>query len=257
MADLVLVEVAERVATVTLNRPEARNAISGEVVEALHAALGALEPRDDVGALVLRGAGGKAFAAGADIGELRDRRRDDARRSINGTLFARVEAFPRPTVAAVTGFALGGGCELALACDFRVAGETSRFGQPEVTLGIMAAAGGTRRLPALVGLAHARRLLFSGAVIDAAEALRIGLVDVVVPDADVPAAVARLLAPILAAAPEAVRETKTALRLWAHGASEAALVEHDREAQARLFEHPDKFARMDAFLARRGPRSPG
>lgn len=255
MAELVLVEVAERVATVTLNRPEVRNAISGEVVEALHAALGALERRDDVGALVVRGAGGKAFAAGADIAELRDRRRDDALRSINGTLFARVEAFPRPTVAAVTGFALGGGNELALACDFRVAGESARFGQPEVTLGIMAAAGGTRRLPALVGLAHARRLLFSGAVIDAAEALRIGLVDVVVPDADVPAAVARLLAPILAAAPEAVRETKTALRLWAHGASEATLVEHDREAQARLFEHPDKFARMDAFLARRNPRS--
>ncbi len=111
--------------------------------------------------------------------------------------------------------------------------------------------GGTRRLPALVGLAHARRLLFSGAIVDAAEALRIGLVDRVVPDDQVDAAVADLLAPILAAAPEAVKQTKAALRIWSHGATEEQLANFDREAQAILFEHPDKFARMDAFLAKR------
>ncbi len=256
MADVLLVEVTGRVATLTLNRPEVRNAINLALVDALHAALDDLERRDDVAALVLKGAGGKAFASGADIAELRERRRADALEAINGRVFARVERFPRPTVAAITGFALGGGCELALACDFRVAGASSKLGQPEVALGIMAAAGGTRRLPALVGLGHARRLLFSGAVVDAVEALRIGLVDRVVADDHVDGAVAELLAPILAAAPEAVKQTKAALRLWCHGASEEHLAAFDREAQALLFEHPDKFARMDAFLAkRRAPRA--
>jgi enoyl-CoA hydratase len=255
MADVLLVELAGRVATLTLQRPEVRNAINLALVDALHAALDALEARDDVHALVVKGAGGKAFASGADIAELRDRRRGDAFEAINGRVFARLERFPRPTVAAITGVALGGGCELALACDFRVAGASSRFGQPEVGLGIMAAAGGTRRLPALVGLAQARRLLFSGVVVDAAEALRIGLVDRVVPDDGVDAAVAELLAPILAAAPEAVRQTKAALRMWSHGATEEQLANFDREAQAQLFEHPDKFARMDAFLAKRRAKS--
>ncbi|MCC7139263.1 MAG: enoyl-CoA hydratase/isomerase family protein [Planctomycetes bacterium] len=258
MSAPVRVEHEGPVATIVLSRPEVRNAINLEMVEGIHHALAALEPREDVHALVIRGEGGKAFASGADIAELRERRRDDAWRAINGTLFARVERFPRPTVASITGFCLGGGCELALACDFRVAGASSRFGQPEVTLGIMAAAGGTRRLPALVGLAHARRLLFGGTVIDAAEALRIGLVDRVVPDEQVPAAVAALLAPILSAAPEAVRWTKAAMLLWAHGGTEDALARLDREAQGLLFEHPDKFARMDAFLARRkASASPG
>jgi enoyl-CoA hydratase len=251
MPRTIRVEVAGSVATITLDRPEVRNAIHLEMVEEMHATLQDLEGRDDVHALVFTGAGGKAFASGADIAELRERRRDDALKGINGTLFARVERFPRPTVAAIVGYALGGGCELALACDFRIAGESARLGQPEVTLGIMAAAGGTRRLPALVGLAHARRLLFSGAVVDAAEALRMGLVDRVVPDADVPSATLAWLEPILAAAPEAVRSTKAALLARTHGAREEDLARFDREAQAFLFEHPEKFARMSAFLAKR------
>jgi enoyl-CoA hydratase len=244
-------EVMGPVATVTFDRPEVRNALSRRMVEEVHAALGEYEAREDVRALVFTGAGGKAFMSGADIAEMRDRRRDDALEGINSGLFARVERFPRPTVAAIVGFALGGGCELALACDFRVAGASSRLGQPEVGLGIMAAAGGTRRLPALVGLAEARRLLFTGAVIDAAEALRIGLVDRVVPDGEVPGAVDALLAPILAQAPEAVRRTKEALLAWSHGATEADLAWRDVVTQALLFEHPEKFARMDAFLSKR------
>jgi enoyl-CoA hydratase len=238
-------------ATITLHRPEVRNAINLRMVEEIHAALEGLEARDDVHALVFRGEGGKAFASGADIAELRDRRAEDARRGINGGLFARIERFPRPTLAAITGFCLGGGCELALACDFRIAGHSSKFGQPEVGLGIMAAAGGTRRLPALIGLANARRLLFSGAVIDAEDAARIGLVDLLVNDADVGAATTRFLAPILAAAPEAVRRTKASMLAREHGATEVELARLDVEAQAVLFEHPDKFARMDAFLAKR------
>jgi enoyl-CoA hydratase len=239
------------VALITIDRPDVRNAIDKETVQTFHKALGAIEKRDDVHALVITGAGGKAFAAGADIAELRDRRRPDALEGINGALFARVEKFPRPTVAAIVGYALGGGCELALACDFRIAGESSRFGQPEVGLGIMAGAGATRRLPALVGLAHAKRLLYSGALVDAAEALRIGLVDRVVPDADVTKATEEWLAPILANSAEAVRWTKKSVLAWSHGADEETLARMDREAQAVLFEHPEKFARMDAFLAKR------
>lgn len=239
------------VARLTLARPDTRNALNRTMVDDLHAALDGLEARGDIVALVLDAEGGKAFMSGADIAELRNRRRVDAFQGINATLFARLEAFRSPTVAAIVGFCLGGGLELAMACDFRVAGASSRFGQPEVGLGIMAAAGGTRRLPALVGIAQARRLLFSGAIVDAEEALGIGLVDRVVPDDGVPGAVDELLAPILKQSPEAVRRTKAALLAWVHGAGEADLRRLDDATQAELFEHPDKFARMDAFLARR------
>jgi enoyl-CoA hydratase len=252
----VAVEVdAEGVAVLTLCRPEAHNALTQDLVGEVHAALHALEDREDLRALVLAGAGGKAFAAGADVGEMRNRRRADAWKGINAGLFARVEAFPRPTVAAVEGFCLGGGLELALACDFRVAGTSARMGQPEVSLGIMAAAGATRRLPALIGLGPARRLLFTGEVVVAEEALRLGLVDLLVPDGTALARARAFLVPILRQAPEAVRRTKRALLAWVHGAGEEALRRLDADLQADLLEHPDKFARMDAFLARkRGSR---
>jgi enoyl-CoA hydratase len=245
------------VVTITFHRPEVRNALNRTMVDELHAALAALEPREDVRALVFQGAGGQAFMSGADIAELRNRRRADALEGINSGLFARIERFPRPTVAAIQGHCLGGGCELALACDFRVAGTSAKLGQPEVGLGIMAAAGGTRRLPALVGLRHARRLLFSGAVIEAPEALSIGLVDRVVADDQVHAGALELLAPILKQGPAAVRATKAALLAWSHGTDEAHLQRLDNETQAGLFEHPDKFARMDAFLAKRAAKEQG
>lgn len=245
----------EGVARLTIDRPEVRNAVNRRMVDEMHDALGNLEARDDLRALVLDAEGGKAFISGADIAELRDRRREDALEGINAGLFARFEAFPRPTVASIVGFCLGGGLELALACDFRVAGASSRFGQPEVGLGIMAAAGATRRLPALVGLATARRLLYTGAIVDADEALRLGLVDCVAPDDEVPARTGALLAPILRQAPEAVKRTKQALLAWQHGLGEAGLRQLDNEIQADLFEHPDKFARMDAFLARKGRKA--
>jgi len=252
--ETILADVDGSVGIITLNRPDVRNAINQQMVDELHDVLGQWESREDVLGLVLSSAGGKAFMSGADIAELRERRREDALQGINANLFARFERFPRPTVAAIVGWCLGGGCELALTCDFRVAGTTSRFGQPEVGLGIMAAAGATRRLPTLVGLKHARRLLFSGAIIEADEAERIGLVDLVVPDSGVLQGARDLLEPVLAQAPEAVKCTKVALLAWAHGASEQELMARDNETQAELFEHPDKFARMDAFLARRQAR---
>ncbi len=245
---------ADGVATITFDRPEVRNALSRQMADDLHMALGVLEGRDALRALIFTGAGGEAFMSGADIAELRERRRADALQGINSTLFARIERFPRPTVAAIVGHCLGGGCELALACDFRVSGASSRFGQPEVGLGIMAAAGGTRRLPALVGLAQARRLLFSGAVIEASEALAIGLVDRVVADDQALRAAHELLAPIIKQGAEAVKRTKATLLAWLHGTPEDELQKLDNATQAVLFEHPDKAARMDAFLAKRAAK---
>ena len=241
-------------AILTIDRPEVRNAINQQMVDDMHAALEALEQDPKVEALILTSSGGKAFMSGADIAELRDRRRDDALKGINANLFARLERFPRPTAAAIVGWCLGGGCELSLCCDFRIAGTSARFGQPEVGLGIMAAAGATRRLPALVGLAQARRLLFTGEIIDAEQAQAIGLVDQVAPDELVMDAARAFLEPILKQAPAAVAGTKRAIQSWVHGATEEELLALDNEIQSELFEHPDKFARMDAFLARRASK---
>src|SRR5690606_10582502 len=146
------------------------------------AALDALALRDDVRALILTGAGDRAFVSGADIVELRARRGSEALMRHNAKLCDAIEAFPVPTIAAIRGFALGGGCEVALACDLRVAGRSARLGQPEVGLGILPAAGGTWRLQRIVGLAKAKELIFTAAIIDAEEARAIGLVNRVVDD---------------------------------------------------------------------------
>lgn len=236
------------VAVLTLNRPEVRNAIDLQMVEEIHDALTSLAPRDDVGALVITGAGEKAFAAGADIAELLERTRKDALLAINSALFKRVEEFPRPTIAAVRGFALGGGSELALACDIRIVGESARFGQPEVSLGILPGAGATYRLPRLVGLGRAKELIFTGAIIDAREAERIGLANRVVPDAQVLEEAVGLGRKIAQQAPLAVRLAKIVLNAGARGAS---MTEVESIAQAILFESEEKRQRMTDYLERR------
>jgi enoyl-CoA hydratase len=239
------------VAVLTLNRPEVRNAIDLQMVEEMHDALTALAPRDDVAALVITGAGEKAFAAGADIAELLERTRKDALLAINSALFKRVEEFPRPTIAAVRGFALGGGSELALACDMRIVGESARFGQPEVSLGILPGAGATYRLPRLVGLGRAKELIFTGAIIDAREAERIGLANRVVKDADVLEEAISIGRKIAAQAPLAVRLAKIVLNAGARGAS---MSEVESIAQAVLFESEEKRVRMQEFLDRKKAR---
>jgi enoyl-CoA hydratase len=237
------------VLTLTLNRPDKLNSLDQAMVDALHAALDYYGRDAEVRAVVLFGAGERAFAAGADIAQLRDRRAEDALKGINAELFDRIARFPAPTIAAVRGFALGGGCELALACDLRVAGESARFGQPETGLGIMAAAGATWRLPALVGLGRAREILFTGRLIDAEEALRIGLVNQVVADVDVLEAALLMAATIAQNDPLATRMTKAALA-DAQGDVTASRRFSDT-SQAVLFESPEKFRRMDTFLARK------
>jgi enoyl-CoA hydratase/carnithine racemase len=249
----VCVEVADRIATVTIDRPEARNAIDKQTTRELRAALDDLAERDEAHVLLLTGGGDKAFVSGADIAELKARKRNDALRGINASLFRQLEDFPRPTIAVIRGFALGGGCEIAMACDLRVAGESAKLGQPEAGLGILAAAGGTYRLPRLVGVARAKELLFTGAVIDAKEALAIGLVNRVVPDADVLAEAKKLAAKILEQSPLAVRLAKLAVNAWAKGGMDAWRTVEDL-SQAVLFEDEEKERRMTAFLERKGSK---
>src|SRR5207237_5543771 len=158
---------ADGIAHLELNRPEARNAINLEMIQALHAQLDAWAVDAAVACVVLSGAGGKAFAGGADIAELRERTHKEAFYGVNQSLFQKLEDFPRPTIAALDGFALGGGLELALACDLRVASKTAKIDLPEVTLGIYPAAGGTWRLPRLVGLGRAKELVFTGRIVEA------------------------------------------------------------------------------------------
>jgi enoyl-CoA hydratase len=249
------VESSDGIAVVTIHRPEARNAINLEVVNEMHAALAALGEDERTRVLILTGSGRTAFASGADIRELRDRRAADALRGINSSLFMAVERFPLPTIAAVSGYALGGGCELALSCDLRIAGESARFGQPEVGLGIIPAAGGTYRLPRIVGAGRARDLILTGRIIDADEALAIGLINRLVPDERV-LDEARATALVMAQkSPLALRAAKLALAASTYGPDAGHVAE--RLAQAILFESADKREGMTAFLAGRPPRFTG
>ncbi|MCB9556995.1 MAG: enoyl-CoA hydratase/isomerase family protein [Deltaproteobacteria bacterium] len=238
----------------TFNRLASRNALNRQMVDELHQLCSLLEIADDVKALVFTGAGQQAFISGADIAELRERRAADALASINSALFGRIERLPMPTIAAIRGFALGGGCEFAIACDLRVCGESARFGQPEVALGIMPAAGGTYRLPRLIGLGRARELIFTCRVIDAVEAQSIGLVERVVPDAEVIDAAYEWARSIAKNGQLAVRLAKAALNNCGH-LGLASAIAFESASQAICFEDGDKQARMTAFLQRKSRRS--
>ncbi len=224
---------------VTLRRPEGRNAINARMVDELHQVCGMLERRPRL--LLLHGHGG-AFAAGADIAELRERGRDEALKGINSRLFERVHRLPLPTVAAVNGWALGGGAELAYACDIRIASTDATFGNPEPGLGILAAAGACWRLPQLVGASIAKQILLGGRNLDAAAALAAGLVIDVVPVHELLDAAHALLDRMARSSTLALRLTK--LVTDADGAHPTA----DDLAQAVLFEGSDKRDRMTRFL---------
>lgn len=234
---------ADRVVA-TIDRPECRNALDRELIDALHALLDRLD--DEPRVLILTGGTDGTFASGADIGELLERDRSDALAAINLMAFERLRATPMPTIAAIDGHALGGGAELAYACDFRVASGRARFGQPEARLGIMAAAGGCYRLPALIGEARAKEVLLAGRILDAREALACGLVAEVVEPAALLDAAHALADRVLKAAPLALRLTKQAVN-----APAAAHPDFERAAQAVLFESTEKRRRMRAFLDRR------
>ena len=238
-----LIERGENRMIVRLNRPEVKNAIDLTMVEALHEVCAELEAHPQVA--ILTGTGG-TFAAGADIGQLRERRRDDALAGINSKIFSRILDLPMPVIALIDGYALGGGAELAFAADFRIGTPSTKIGNPEPGLGILAAAGAAWRLRELVGEPRAKEILLAGRTLNADEARAIGLLNDVVDPDELEVAGEALAERIASFAPLAVRLTKSAF----HAPREAhPLI--DNIAQAVLFETDEKFARMDAFLARR------
>ena len=238
-ATITVEESGDRV-VVTLHRPHARNAVDAAMVRELHEVCAGLEERPML--LLLTGHGG-TFAAGADIGELRERGREQALQGINSRLFDRIARLPLPTVAAVDGWALGGGAELAYACDIRLATPAATFGNPEPGLGILAAAGACWRLRELVGASVAKQVLLAGRRLDAGDAVGLGLVAEIVPAEDLLARSHALLDRMARQGPLALRLTK--LVTDAPGGHPVT----DDLAQAILFESQDKRNRMDAFLA--------
>jgi enoyl-CoA hydratase/carnithine racemase len=211
VTELVRLEVEGGIGTIRVDRPP-MNALNIEVQEGLRAAAAEASDRRDVSAVIVYG-GEKVFAAGADIKEMQAMSYTDMvdRSGALQSAFTAVARIPKPTVAAVTGYALGGGCELALACDFRVAGDNARLGQPEILLGLIPGAGGTQRLARLVGPARAKEIIFSGRFVAADEALRIGLVDEVVDAAEVLSAARRRLEPYVGGPAYAIRAAKEAV----------------------------------------------
>jgi enoyl-CoA hydratase len=254
----VLVAIETGVATVTINRPESLNALNTATLRALSDILDTLAGNASVRAVIVTGAGDRAFVAGADILEMRAFSPLEARAfaRLGQETFFKLERLPQPTIAAVNGFALGGGCELAMACDIRVASTKAQFGQPEVKLGILPGFAGTQRLPRLVGAGIAKELILTGAMIRAERAWQIGLVNHVVEPDQLMAKAREIAAQIGAKGPVAVRLAKQAI-------DEGMNMDIDRGSQyeAELFglsfSTADQKEGMKAFLEKRDPQFSG
>jgi enoyl-CoA hydratase len=243
--------VSDRIAVLTVNRPDKLNALSSETIRELGGHLTSLGARDDVGAILLTGAG-RAFVAGADIAELAESNAAEMHAlAVSGQrVFRMFETSAKPTIAAVNGFALGAGCELAMSCHIRIASDAAKFGQPEVKLGLGPGYGGTQRLPRLVGRGRALELLLTGAIIDAAEAYRIGLVNKVVPAADLIQASRTLAAEMLKQAPLAMAACIEAVDVGLENDLAAGLAVEAR-AFGMLTATADMKEGTSAFLAKR------
>jgi enoyl-CoA hydratase len=247
-----LLEVADEIAVVTINRPKVLNALNTETLTELGECLAGIERRKDVKALILTGAGEKSFVAGADISEMVNATPAEGRTFslLAYEAFGRLENMPQATIAAVNGFALGGGCEISMACDIRVASENAKFGQPEVGLGIIPGFGGTQRLSRLIGKGRAKELIFSADNIDAQEAYRIGLVNKVVPQAELLGYCRKLAVKIASKGSYAVSIAKYAIN-----AGLDMDVANGLKLEAQLlgltFSTADKKEGMTAFLEKR------
>ena len=251
MSQTVLSAREGRVAILTINRPDKLNALNEEVRVELLAALAEIETDDSVGAVVITGAGEKSFIAGADIGEFAGRSPFDQRFAMRSPrIFDVMASFPKPVIAMINGFCLGGGCELSMSCDMRIASDKARFGQPEINLGLIPGGGGTQRLPRLVGMGHAMRMILSGDMIPAAEAKEIGLVDLVFPADELRAKTLELAQKIASKSPLTLKVAKEALR-----ASEKLAIEdgitYERDLFCLCFSSKDKEEGVAAFLDKR------
>ncbi|MFH1017623.1 MAG: enoyl-CoA hydratase-related protein [Pseudomonadota bacterium] len=251
--EILKIQVADGIATVVISRPQALNALNSRFFKEMDEWIGQLPKRNDVKVVILTGEG-KAFVAGADIAEMVDMTPEQGTSfsKLGQNTFRSLELLDQPVVAAVNGFALGGGCELAMACDFRIASTRAKFGQPEVTLGLTPGYGGTQRLPRLVGLGNALYMLMTGEMISAEDALRIGLVQKVVePDQLMPVTL-ELAKTIASKGPKAVRLVKQAARNGLATDFEAGCA-LERQKFGSLFGN-EAAEGMKAFLEKRPPR---
>jgi enoyl-CoA hydratase/carnithine racemase len=254
--ETLLTEARDGIGVITVNRPDVRNALNRRVLREMRYALDGFREDNGVGAVVFTGAGEKAFVAGADIGELRERTILDGLAAHMQRLYDEIEGFEKPTIAAVNGYALGGGCELAMACDIRIAAENGRFGLPETALSIIPAAGGTQRLARLVGKGRAIEMILTGRMIDAEEARGIGLVSRVVPQTQLMDAARETAGTILSKGPLAVRLAKLAIQTGFETDQRTGLVV-ERLAQTVLYASEDKREGTSAFLEKREPEFNG
>ncbi|HEX8177979.1 MAG TPA: enoyl-CoA hydratase-related protein [Pyrinomonadaceae bacterium] len=255
--ETLLVEQRDRVATITINRPDKRNALNIKTREEGAAALEELRADENVRVVVITGAGDKAFIAGADIAEFAGRTAVTQRDVMTGrSLFTAIDSFPKPVIAMVNGYCLGGGCELAMACDLRIASERASFGQPEINLGIIPGGGGTQRLTHLVGEGKAMELILTGEIINAQVAHAIGLVNMVVPHEDLAAKTMELANRIAEKSPIALRLAKEAVKTAARSSLDEGL-RREIDLFALCFSSADKDEGVQAFLEKRKPEFKG
>ncbi len=251
----VVTEAQGAVGLITINRPDKRNALDAPMRTALLAAFDRMRDDDAVRCVVLTGAGTKAFVAGADVTEFVGRTPHDVLKTLlqAPSIFDAADAFPKPLIAMINGYALGSGLELAMACDIRIASETARLGQPEVNLGMMPGGGATQRLPRLVGLGNAFKLLYTGQIIDAQEALTIGLVDEVVPARELKSRAMLLAGMIASKSLPALSLIKEAIRASVRAPLDDG-VRHEASLTSVLFSSKDMAEGIQAFLEKRQPR---
>jgi enoyl-CoA hydratase/carnithine racemase len=244
------------IVTLTINRPKLRNALSKETVDEIRQTLQKLADNTDIRVVIFTGAGEKSFAAGADIGQLRDRTIHDGLVGRMQTLCYEIEQFTLPTIAAINGFALGGGCELAMACDIRIASDNAKLGLPELNLSIIPGAGGTQRLARLVGKGKALELILTGKIIDAYKAEQIGLVSQVVPGNRLMKEAENMAKMIMSKGPLAVRLAKMSIHAGFETNIQTGLL-IEKLAQTVLYTTEDKIEGATAFLEKRAPQFRG